>query len=463
MSKLLSIPILKQEVVHHPFKHERQLKVLGHWVGALLPTVVVIASALLFFRTAVLSSIASTPHPELVYAILGTFLLGCVLTCFTLYRYTIEGNLIHQWSHLKSNQRGHLLDSLEWNSYLEPLFEIMLGQRRLSAGSRQAVVEQEIVAVNDRFNDRLSLPNYLAGALIGLGLVGTFVGLLGTLEDLGNLFGALVQTGSANANPVDVFSDMVRRLQDPMRGMGTAFVASLYGLLGSLILGLQILAVSKIGRGLIHQLHVLVRRTDMPGTDVSLPIDRDVMRAKETVMTHTDNKQVQLLSELGVSWRSHQDQQQKQTDALHREFIAFGKGSQIVTEKILDHLTVTSSASLEEQTKRWQEMSEMFRTHLEQSHNETQLLRREIFNVIQTCQSIAIALRTSMSAEEKFRQTVPKTTYWQDAWNKVQTYLHKSNTEQTMAELSRISTQQIQLMAEISTTLKAMHTERVRN
>ncbi len=108
-------------------------------------------------------------------------------------------------------------------------------------------------------------------------------------------------------------------------------------------------------------------------------------------------------------------------------------------------------------------MSDMFRTHLEQNHNETQLLRREIFNVMQTCQSIAIAVRTSMSAEEKFRQTVPQTAYWQDAWSKVQTYLQKSTTDQALVELSRISTQQIQLMADISTTLKAMHTERVRN
>jgi hypothetical protein len=461
MSKPLSIPILKQEVVHHPFKHERQLKVLGHWMGALLPTTVVIASGLLFFRAAVFSSIASTPHPELVYAILGTFLLGCVLTCFTLYRYTIEGNLIHQWSHVKNSQRGRLLDTLQWNSYLVPLFEIMLGQRQLSPGSRQAVVEQEIVAVNDRFNDRLSLPNYLAGALIGLGLVGTFVGLLGTLEDLGKLFGALVQTGSASANPVDVFSDMVRRLQDPMRGMGTAFVASLYGLLGSLILGLQILAVSKIGRGLIHQLHVLVRRTDIPDAEVSLP--RTATHAGDQVLLRTDGKQVQFLSELNDAWRAQQDLQQKQTDALRHELLAVTKGSQVVTEKILDHLTTASNASLAEQTKRWQEMSEMFRTHLEQTHSETQLLRREIFNVIQTCQSIAIAVRTSMSAEEKFRQTVPQTTYWQDAWSKVQAYLQKSNTEQTLVELSRISTQQTQLMADISTTLKAMHTERVRH
>ena len=108
------------------------------------------------------------------------------------------------------------------------------------------------------------------------------MGLLGTLEDLGKLFGALVQTSNANANPVDIFSDMVRRLQDPMRGMGTAFVASLYGLLGSLVLGLQILAVGKIGHALINQVHMLVRRAEILEQDDSLTDENKQSLAKLT-------------------------------------------------------------------------------------------------------------------------------------------------------------------------------------
>jgi hypothetical protein len=82
----------------------------------------------------------------------------------------------------------------------------------------------------------------LGGALIGLGLVGTFIGLLGTLDELGNLFSALMGNSSAGATQADMFKDMLQKLQAPMRGMGTAFVASLYGLMGSLLLGMVVMS-----------------------------------------------------------------------------------------------------------------------------------------------------------------------------------------------------------------------------
>lgn len=432
---------------------QRKLKVLGHWLGSLLPAMVVIASGLLIFKDAVLSSVASTPHPELVYAILGTFLVGVFLTCLTLFRYTMEGNLMHRWSHASAEQKEVLLSSLTWKAYLQPVLEIMLGLRRIDAGSRQAVVEQEIAAVNDRFSDRLALPNYLAGALVGLGLVGTFVGLLGTLEDLGKLFGALVQTGSASTNPAEIFSDMVRRLQDPMRGMGTAFVASLYGLLGSLILGLQILAVGKIGHGLIHQLHILVRRADILDVD-GFHRTGHVTSAQEVTVWNT--KQIQAWNELHTSLRLHHEQQQSETDALRREVLSIVQESQALTEKILKQVAASSKNTIEEQQKRWDDMGVLFRTHLEQNHNETQLLRREILNVTQTCQSLAVAVRDGLSADERFRQNVPRTSYWQEAWIKVQAYLQRSKTDQALHDLSQSSKQQSQILMEISTHLKEL-------
>lgn len=432
---------------------ERKLKILGHWFGSLLPAMVVVGSGLLVFQEAVTTSVASTPHPELVYAILGTFLVGVFLTCLTLYRYTMEGNLMHRWSRVSNEQREALLSSLSWKTYLQPVFEIMLGKRRLDAGNRQSVLEQEITAVNDRFNDRLALPNYLAGALVGLGLVGTFVGLLGTLEDLGKLFGALVQTGSASSNPAEIFSDMVRRLQDPMRGMGTAFVASLYGLLGSLILGLQILAVGKIGHGLIHQLHVVVRREDI--TDAY-----EFIHSKEVADTRDvaiwNIKQIQAWNELHKTLRSHYEHQEIETNVLRQEVLGMFQNSQTLTEKILNQVATTSKKTVDEQNKRWEDMGVLIRTHLEQNQNETQLLRHEILKVTQTCQSMANALRDGLSAEERFRQEVPRTSYWQEAWMNVQTYLQRSKTDQGLQELSHIVKLQSQILKEIATQLKEL-------
>jgi hypothetical protein len=112
--------------------------------------------------------------------------------------------------------------------------------------ARQARVEREIGEVRESLGESLTMPNYVNGALVGLGLFGTFVGLIGTLEDLGALFQGLMSTGNKDANPIDVFADMLKRLQAPMASMATAFVTSLYGLGGSLLLGLASLLAGKV-------------------------------------------------------------------------------------------------------------------------------------------------------------------------------------------------------------------------
>ena len=309
---------------------------LGHWVGALLPTAVVMYGAVFVFQQSVLASIASTPHPELVYIILGTFLAGVVLTCITLMRYTREGNLIERWQVRTPAQRVHMVSHLRGATYLLPLFEVLLGQRALSAHARQSVLELEMASVNAHLHDRLALPNYLAGALVGLGLVGTFVGLLGTLEDLGKLFGALVQTGSASTNPAEIFSDMVRRLQDPMRGMGTAFVASLYGLLGSLVLGLQILSVGKMGHAITDQVHTMVRQADRVPTLGEAEVAG--LRSADADMP-TSTMHAQEWQKINRFLQTAIAQSQREFDAMRREVLHLVQANQTLTEQAIQKVT----------------------------------------------------------------------------------------------------------------------------
>ena len=329
----------------------------------------------------------------------------------------------------------------------------MLGGRRVDANTRQAVIEQEIAAVNERFNDRLSLPNYLAGALVGLGLVGTFVGLLGTLEDLGKLFGALVDTGSVSANPAEVFADMVRRLQDPMRGMGTAFVASLYGLLGSLVLGLQILAVGKIGHSLINQLHVLVRKDEMSVAE------KESAHRKTFPAIWIENasaKEVNAIHELKELMHAQIVQQQQDMDRFRSEVLGVIQSGQTLTEKIVSEISNASKEVAGQHAKSMKDLSTLLRSHLEHNHQETQILRKEVFNVAANCQSVLDAVRDSVAADEKFRKTVPRTTYWQEAWQQVQAYLKRSKTDETLSELSQITKRQTRLLNDIHAQMKTL-------
>ena len=67
-----------------------------------------------------------------------------------------------------------------------------------------------------------------------LGLLGTFWGLLDTIQSVGKTISAL---DTRAADSVAVFDELKNGLAAPLRGMGTAFSSSLLGLGGSLVLG----------------------------------------------------------------------------------------------------------------------------------------------------------------------------------------------------------------------------------
>ena len=65
---------------------ERRVLLLKQWTGALLPVGLVLILGWMFFRQAIIQSIAATPHPELIYIILCTFFTGILLSTTALYR-----------------------------------------------------------------------------------------------------------------------------------------------------------------------------------------------------------------------------------------------------------------------------------------------------------------------------------------------------------------------------------------
>jgi hypothetical protein len=74
----------------------------------------------------------------------------------------------------------------------------------------------------------------MTGLLVFLGLLGTFYGLISTVNSVGaTIQGLDVGSGTASV----IFEDLKSGLQAPLSGMGTAFSSSLFGLAGSLIVG----------------------------------------------------------------------------------------------------------------------------------------------------------------------------------------------------------------------------------
>ncbi len=110
----------------------------------------------------------------------------------------------------------------------------MLGERRgrisLSALSMRSLLD----GIQSRIEESHEISRYLIGLLVFLGLLGTFWGLLVTINAVGATISDL---SGSSADPVAMFEQLQRGLSRPLSGMGTAFSSSLFGLAGSLVLG----------------------------------------------------------------------------------------------------------------------------------------------------------------------------------------------------------------------------------
>ncbi len=89
-------------------------------------------------------------------------------------------------------------------------------------------------SISARLDESRDISRYQTGLLIFLGLLGTFWGLLETINAVALVIGEL-QLGTGDL--VSVFDDLKAGLSAPLSGMGTAFSSSLFGLAGSLVLG----------------------------------------------------------------------------------------------------------------------------------------------------------------------------------------------------------------------------------
>jgi hypothetical protein len=78
-----------------------------------------------------------------------------------------------------------------------------------------------------------------------MGLLGTFIGLLATLDDIATLISSFATLDMKTADPIAIFAEMVNKMEAPMHSMGIAFSASMYGLMGSIILSFMMVSVRR--------------------------------------------------------------------------------------------------------------------------------------------------------------------------------------------------------------------------
>ncbi|NBU13672.1 MAG: hypothetical protein EBT35_03530 [Alphaproteobacteria bacterium] len=102
---------------------------------------------------------------------------------------------------------------------------------RVSLAQRTALFE----SLKEAIVSERSFTTYLTGTLILMGLIGTFIGLMEMVASVGGIVGGLAKAGTGSDEAI---KSVIRDLEAPLVGMATGFSASLFGLFGSLSLGL---------------------------------------------------------------------------------------------------------------------------------------------------------------------------------------------------------------------------------
>ncbi len=189
--------------------------------------------------------------------VLNTLILSVlVLGIIYIFRQVIVLRTEINWlEHLQRESSGRLIFPGSLSEQRPPRLlapmATMLGERRgrisLSAISMRTLVD----GIQSRIHESHEISRYLIGLLIFLGLLGTFWGLLETVNAVG---GTIAGLGGSSNDPVKLFGDLKRGLETQLSGMGTAFSSSLFGLAGSLVLGFLELQAGQAHNRFVNEL-----------------------------------------------------------------------------------------------------------------------------------------------------------------------------------------------------------------
>lgn len=179
-------------------------------------------------------------NPYLNGAIAAAFLFGVTYTLKALVESLRDARATGRIADVALKARRHelplqqaneaLLDGAgDTHDFLRKVYRV------IHHGDAVATLPYLLDSLATRGDDRRALVRYLVGALVLLGLIGTFYGLLLTIAGVRDVIAGL-STDQAT-DTMALIAGFKDRLAAPLGGMGTSFSASLFGLIGALALG----------------------------------------------------------------------------------------------------------------------------------------------------------------------------------------------------------------------------------
>ena len=173
-------------------------------------------------------------NKELNAAILLLFFLGVFLCLSKIFQLKKEQERLYNLIN------GKITSSKHPPIILRDILNELSSKEEMVIEERTAVMLFERITTKMDFDKEIN--KYLIVLLVFLGLLGTFWGLLITIEAVGKTIGEL---SIEEDNVLLTFLSLKEALKAPLSGMGTAFATSLFGLAGSLSLGFVDLQFTK--------------------------------------------------------------------------------------------------------------------------------------------------------------------------------------------------------------------------
>ncbi|MDR9834755.1 centriolin protein [Herbaspirillum huttiense] len=200
-------------------------------------------------------------NPYFVILLVVVTIIGQLLTLWQTWRLLGEGNylglLVRRFKSSETQDRraklANLNDTLAGvpaGLEVRTLFQQLLSKDGTAPVHDPARLQHQADSFALEIQRRTTLTQYIANTLIGLGLFGTFLGLIVTLKEVAALIGLFGVAGSGGS---DMMAQFFQKMSAPLAGMGDAFVASLLGLGGSIVNNVQLLATRKLQRVLCNR------------------------------------------------------------------------------------------------------------------------------------------------------------------------------------------------------------------
>ena len=163
----------------------------------------------------------------------GIILMALIIGIGFIFRQTIR--LLPEYRWMRIMRSGNIGSGMRVKPSLLATVAVMFSdENRLTNNMSAQSMRSVLDGVAVRLDESREISRYLIGLLVFLGLLGTFWGLLETIQAVGFVVSG-IDTQTADFGKL--MQEFKSGLDAPLSGMATAFSSSLFGLAGSLILG----------------------------------------------------------------------------------------------------------------------------------------------------------------------------------------------------------------------------------